>query len=91
MPDNITTPLIPAQGTATLDDNFAFNPVKFRELILYLAAGGMKDPGFGLVKLATALYYADISAYIAMGRPVTGAAYRKYQQGPAPKQLPGFL
>ena len=74
-----------------MDDNYPFNAVKFRELILYLAAGGMKDPGFGLVKLATALYYTDISACIAMGRPVTGAAYRKYQQGPAPEQLPEQL
>lgn len=74
-----------------MEDNFPFNAVKFRELILYLAAGGMKDPGFGLVKLAKALYYADLSAYLELGRPITGATYRKYHQGPAPEQLPEQL
>lgn len=70
--------------------NFMFDETKFRELVLYLAAGGMKDPGFGLVKLAKALYYADLSAYLELGWPITGA-YRKYHQGPAPEQLPARL
>lgn len=74
-----------------MEDNFPFSAVKFRELILYLAAGGMKDPGFGLVKLAKALYYTDLSAYLELGRPITGATYRKYQQGLAPEQLPEQL
>ena len=72
-------------------DNFMFDETKFRELVLYLAAGGMKDTGFGLVKLTKALYYADLSAYLELGRSITGATYRKYQQGPAPEQLPEQL
>lgn len=74
-----------------MGENFAFNAVKFRELVLYLAAGGMKDTGSGLVKLAKALYYADLSTYLELGRPITGAIYRKYCQGPVPEQLPEQL
>ncbi len=66
---------------------FAFNPTKFRELIVYIAERCAADPTFGSVKLNKILFYADFSAYRESGAPISGATYRKLSEGPAPKQL----
>lgn len=66
---------------------FRLNKEKFRELILYVANMSRNDPDFGAVKLNKILYYADFRAYRELGRPISGAAYRKLSEGPAPRQL----
>lgn len=66
---------------------FEFNPAKFRELVVYIAERCAEDPTFGAVKLNKILFYADISAYRELQRPITGATYRKHSEGPAPQQL----
>ena len=66
---------------------FEFNPEKFKELIVYVAAKAQDDPAFGAIKLNKILYYADFAAYRQLGAPITGAAYFKLREGPAPRQL----
>lgn len=66
---------------------FDLDWAKFKELIVYVAAKSRDDPTFGAIKLNKVLYYADFTAYRRLGRPITGAAYFKLQEGPAPRQL----
>ncbi len=64
-----------------------FNPEKFRELLLYIARNSEDDPTFGAVKLNKVLYYADFAAFRQLGKPITGATYRKLMEGPAPLEM----
>ena len=64
-----------------------FNPMKFSELVLYIARKSDEDPRFGAVKLNKLLYYADFNAYRRLGKPITGAEYRKLSEGPAPREM----
>lgn len=64
-----------------------FNGRKFRELLLYVAQRSQADPRFGATKLNKVLYYADFAAFRILGSPITGAKYRRLQEGPVPRQL----
>ena len=64
-----------------------FDPRKFTELVLYIAHNSEKDPYFGAVKLNKILYYADFNAYRRLGHSITGAEYRKLNEGPAPREM----
>lgn len=66
----------------------SFDAAKFRELVLYVAAASETDPRFGAVKLNKILFYADFAAYLELGQPITGATYRKLNEGPAPAEMP---
>ena len=66
---------------------FDFNAEKFTELIVYVAERCQDDPTFGPIKLNKILYYADTAAYRELGRPITGATYRKFDEGPAPDEM----
>jgi hypothetical protein len=66
---------------------FDFDADKFKELIVYVAERCDDDPSFGAVKLNKILYYADFDAYRVLGEPISGATYRKFSEGPAPKEL----
>lgn len=68
-------------------EEFEFSETKFRELMLYLAARSIEDPGFGATKLNKLLFYVDFLAYGLHGKPITGATYRRLSRGPAPRQL----
>ena len=63
------------------DDN------KLRELVLYIAVLSEGDPAFGKVKLNKLLFFADFTAYLRFGKPITGHEYQKLKDGPAPRQL----
>ncbi len=65
----------------------AFDQNKFRELMLYIASNATNDPTFGAVKLNKILYYADFAAFRQLGKPITGATYRKLDEGPAPLEM----
>ncbi len=60
-----------------------FNKPKFVELILYIAEHAMSDASFGATKMAKALWLSDFEAYSQLGAPISGAAYKKRQHGPA--------
>jgi len=64
-----------------------YNPAKFRELVLYIAAKSQDDPHFGNQKLAKILYFSDFVAYGEFGASITGAVYQKFPHGPFPKVL----
>lgn len=66
---------------------FNFSLERFKELIVYVVDRCQDDPAFGAVKLNKILYYADFDAYRLLGKPISGATYRKLQAGPAPKEL----
>lgn len=61
----------------------AYDPDKFKELVLFIAERSEADPKFGETKLNKLLFYADFVAYRELGRPITGARYQKLQFGPA--------
>ncbi len=63
---------------------FEFHAEKFKELIVYVAEQCADDPTFGPIKLNKILFYSDVAAYRELGEPITGATYRKFDEGPAP-------
>jgi hypothetical protein len=60
---------------------------KLGELILYAAGQLRDDPTGGAVKLNKVLFFSECSFVRSHGVPITGAAYQKLPQGPAPRQL----
>lgn len=66
---------------------FIFDQTKFRELVLYIANRSESDPLFEVVKLNKILYYSDFAAYRILDRPITGASYQKFNEGPAPREM----
>lgn len=60
---------------------------RMKELILYLAAKSEEDPRFSSTKLNKLLFYCDFTAYLRLGRSITGQSYRKLPFGPVPKSL----
>lgn len=67
--------------------SIAFDPTKFKELVVYIAKHSEDDPTFGSIKLNKVLYYADFAAYRNLGHPITGASYRKLREGPVPNEF----
>ncbi len=67
--------------------SFDFDADRFKELIVYITERCREDPSFGAVKLNKILYYSDFDAYRLLGRPISGATYRRLSEGPAPKEL----
>ena len=61
--------------------------VKFKELVLYVAARCDEDPHFGAVKLNKILFYSDFLHFAEHGKPITGVEYRKYPLGPCPARM----
>ena len=84
---SVGTPAALSAGGESHPKTFEFDSDKFRELIVYVAKESEEDPRFGAVKLNKILYYSDFTAYRQLGRPITGATYRKLSEGPAPAQL----
>ncbi len=68
-----------------------FQQKRFSELVLYIARRSEDDPRFGAVKLNKILYYADFNAYRLLGHSITGAEYRKLNEGPAPREMLSVL
>jgi hypothetical protein len=60
---------------------------KLGELILYVAGQLLDDPTGGATKLNKVLYFAECAHIRTHGVPITGVAYQKLPQGPAPRQL----
>lgn len=58
-----------------------------RELMLYVAQHCATDPTFGAVKLNKILWWSDFLAYVKFGTPITGVAYQRLQNGPAPRMF----
>ena len=59
-----------------------YDSERFRELVVYIAEQVGDDPSFGDIKLNKTLYWADFYAYNHLGRPITGARYKKERLGP---------
>jgi hypothetical protein len=62
--------------------NVRYDPEKFRELVVYVAANFGDEPPLGDVKLNKILHFADFLAYNRLGRAITGARYKKEKKGP---------
>lgn len=60
---------------------------KFTELLLFITARLKGDKAGGATKLNKVLYFADFAHVRRTGRPISGAAYQKLPQGPAPRRL----
>lgn len=58
-----------------------FNEDKFEQLILYIAKRLPPEAALGRVKLAKLLMHSDFTAYVRLGRSITGATYVKAEFG----------
>ena len=63
------------------------NDTKLKELILFISLRSQDDPRFGSTKLNKLLFFADFLAYAKLGRAITGHAYFRLPNGPAPKAM----
>ncbi len=66
-------------------ETFSQDLDKLIEAALYLCERSADDPNFGMTKLVKLLYYADCSAYMQQGEPITGSAYLHFPHGPYPE------
>lgn len=62
--------------------NVRYDPDRFRELVVYIAANFGDDPPLGDVKLNKILHFSDFIAYNRLGHAITGARYKKEKKGP---------
>ena len=60
---------------------------KMQELILYLSVQSTDDSSWGVTKLNKLLFLIDFSAYLFIGRSITGHEYQRKQHGPCPTQI----
>lgn len=67
-----------------------FDYLKFRDVVHQIAERCPEDR-LGRVKLHKTLYFADMFSYVATGRPLTGAEYRRQPRGPMATSLPRAL
>jgi hypothetical protein len=63
------------------------NDEKFQELVLYISQKCATDPTFGAIKLNKILFYSDFLTFAKSGVAITGFAYQRLQNGPAPRRL----
>src|SRR5216110_2281705 len=61
---------------------------KLEEMILYIAHRSQDDVSFGATKLNKILFIADFAAYGIWQESMTGATYKRLQNGPVPSELP---
>lgn len=71
----------------TFSMNDTENEARLRELILYVTQKCGNERKFGATKLNKVLFYSDFYSYARFGRAITGVAYQKLKNGPAPKRL----
>jgi uncharacterized phage-associated protein len=64
-----------------------YQPRKFKELLVYVAAKSRDDPKLGDMKLNKLLYFADVTAFRQRGKPITGARYTHHVHGPLARPL----
>ncbi len=64
---------------------------KLRELSLYIAEQSECDGAFGATKLNRLLFFSDFTAYLTMGRSITGQEYQKLPNGPTPRQMDAVM
>lgn len=74
-------------GEPTYEFDIPNGRTKLKELILHIAKECCDDPTFGATKLNKILWWADFLFYRATGLPITGVAYRKLANGPAPLEM----
>ena len=60
---------------------------KLAELMLYIADELLDDAPGGATKINKVLFFAEFSHIRAHGVPITGVAYQKLENGPAPRRL----
>jgi hypothetical protein len=63
-----------------------FDYMKFRDVVHVIAERCPQDR-LGRVKLHKTLYFSDMFSYVATGKPLTGAEYRKQPRGPMASSL----
>ena len=68
-------------------DGFEYRENVLKELVLYIGAKCALDEHYGVLKLNKILFYSDFRAFQVRGKPITGALYKKYPNGPAPEVM----
>lgn len=57
---------------------------RVNDLVHYICTKCVGDPDFDIVKLYGIMFFSDFKAYVDLGKPITGAEYRKYRYGAVP-------
>ena len=68
-----------------------FNQEKFDNLVLYIVSRCADPARLGAVRLRKILYYSDVLHYAKTGKPITGATYIKWENGPVPREMDASL
>lgn len=71
----------------TQEPTFQLDKNKFHELVIHTANLMKNDPTASIIRINKVLYYSDFAAYREFEKPITGASYRKYHEGPAPDYM----
>jgi len=64
---------------------------RLREMILYISKRSQNAPRWGKTKLNKTLWRADFRSFLERETPITGRAYQKLPQGPAPVEMAPVL
>ena len=60
---------------------------KYQQLLLYTAKQMENDSTSSTVRINKVLFYSDFASYRIQGKPITGAIYRMYHEGPAAEHM----
>ncbi|MGL6043997.1 MAG: type II toxin-antitoxin system antitoxin SocA domain-containing protein, partial [Sandaracinobacteroides sp.] len=63
-----------------------FDYLKFKDAVHYIAHRCPASK-LGRVKMHKTLYFSDMLSYVASGKPLTGATYRRQPKGPMAVEL----
>lgn len=65
-----------------LMDEPRYDADKFEELLVYIVSRTEDETTSGDTKLNKLLYFADVTAYRRLGKPISGASYKHQERGP---------
>ena len=74
-----------------IENDHEYDRKKLIELVLYVGKKSLGDRSFGATKLNKLLFFCDFAAYGSLGKPITGASYRRQDHGPVPAELRGVV
>ena len=79
--------MLQSEGSGEAMANPDYDVRKLKQLVLYVARRCEGQARFGRTKLNKMLFSADFAAYRELGRPIVGATYLRFKDGPVARQL----
>ncbi|MBZ5557138.1 MAG: SocA family protein [Acidobacteriia bacterium] len=82
-------PALPELTYSTDDTRTAV--ARLRELVLYVTSRCADAEHFGAIKLNKIIAFADFTAFVRRGKPITGVEYMRQKNGPVPRKMKPVL